>query len=139
MGLLFHASLHYLWNKKRHTGDIFRTFNDDSNHEISEKRSSFSLTESLIKQLEILPSFSTFPIDLKPLKLPNVWTPRNFEHTVKPTADTCGPEENIHGTRVSTTQTSRPFSSTFRQFSAPLNNFAKINSCNVICLMKKTL
>ena len=48
-GLLFHASLHYCKIKKRHQGDIFRTFNDDSNHEIMEKRSSFSLTERLIK------------------------------------------------------------------------------------------
>ena len=36
-----------LKKKKRHPGGNFRKFNDDSNHEISEKRSSFSLTESL--------------------------------------------------------------------------------------------
>ena len=49
IGPLFHASLHYCEIKKRHPGDIFRTINDDSNHEIYEKRSSFSLTERLIK------------------------------------------------------------------------------------------
>ena len=75
------------------------------------KTLSFPLTESLIKWLEIVPSFSTRPIHLKSLKLPNLWRPRNFKHTVIHTADTCGPRrKNQLCQSVRHTKTSRPFS-----------------------------
>ena len=111
IGLLFRASLHYCEIKNKAHEIFLGHLMMILIMKFLKKGRLSPLLKVWQNNFQILPSFSVRPIYLKPLKLPNVWRPRNFEHTVKPTADTCG-HWRKHPPRKSFrhTETPRPFS-----------------------------